>query len=99
MYGEHGIWISLNLCVGLFVLLLSLLGAVVCGVYRRLSPWLLLAMLGFLGRVVVGIAQQVGPIMLHQLDDSYTVPAILRLATRVVGLISVALVICAFSVA
>src|SRR5271156_5119966 len=40
VYGEHGVWTSLNLCVGLFVLMLSLLGAVMCGMYRRLSVWL-----------------------------------------------------------
>jgi hypothetical protein len=97
---EGGIWRSLYLCVDLFILLLSLLGAVVCIVYRRLSSWLFLAMAGFLLEVFVGIVRQVGwLLLLHSDFGSGTVLSIYYLVLGLLNLIATALILMGFAMA
>ncbi len=101
MYSDGGIWTSLEHCVGLFFILFSLLGAVMCLVYRGVSSWLLLAMGGFLGEMFLGIIRQVGGLMLRHDDfgSSYTVISIFYLVLGVLGLLASALILMGFAMA
>jgi hypothetical protein len=101
MYSEGGIWTSLEHCVGLFFILFSLLGAVMCLVYRGLSPWLFLAMAGFLGEVFLGVVRQVGGMMMRH-DDfglDLVVISIFYLVLGVLGLLASALILMGFALA
>jgi hypothetical protein len=97
--GEGGLLHSLSLCLGLFFLLFSLLGAVVCLIYRRLSAWLLLAMAGFLIEVFVGILRHVAASVLHHLDVSFDVIGIVYLALSAFYLVATALILIGFVMA
>ncbi len=97
--GEGGLLHSLNTCLGLFFLLLSLLGAVLCLVYRRLSSWLLLAMAGFFVEVGDGILRQVASNLLRHLDVGGDTIGIVYLVLNVLDLIAVSLILIGFAMA
>jgi hypothetical protein len=97
--GEGGLLHSLNTCLGLFFLLISLLGAVLCIVYRRLSSWLFLAMAGFLTDVFVGILRQVAGSVLRHLDVSPDIVGIVYLLLSVFNLFAAALILIGFALA
>jgi hypothetical protein len=99
MTGEGGLLRSLNLCLGLFFLLFSLLGAVICLVYRRLSAWLMLAMAGFLIEVFIGILRHVASSVLHHLDVSYDIIGFVYLGFSSVSLIATVMILLGFVMA
>jgi hypothetical protein len=96
---EHGIWSSLDLCAGLFGLLLYLLGAVLCLVFRRLSPWLLLAMAGFGLEVLVGMVRAVLVHVLAMEFLGYTALQVSHLALNVLDLFAFAMILAGFGLA
>jgi hypothetical protein len=97
--GDDGLLRSLSTCLGLFFLLFSLLGAVMCFVYRRLSAWLILAQTGFLIEVCVGILQQVSANVLLHLDVSGETIGIVYFGLSAFNLVAVALILIGFALA
>jgi hypothetical protein len=99
LFEEGGFFRPLNMCVGLFILIVALLGAVVCLVNFRRSSWLMLSALGFLGMVLLVVIGEVGQLFIFKMDLSFKVIGGFFFLLRLGELVSLTLVVAGFGLA